>query len=208
MKLIDMTVTDFTNLLASDAPAPGGGSTAALEGSLGIALTHMVGSLTLGKPKYAEHEEFIKELITESNRIKEQYISVIDRDTEAFNDISAVFSMPKNTDEEKEARKAAMQKGLKGATKTPFEMMSLALESLKLTEKAIGKTNTSAASDLGVASLSLKAAVQGAWLNILINIGGIKDEAFVNEYKGNGEKILKESMEIADKIYNEILQTL
>ena len=86
--------------------------------------------------------------------------------------------------------------------------MELCLESLKVTEMGLGCTNTNAASDLGVASLNLKSAVQGAWLNVLINLGGIRDEAFVNEYKAKGEAILAEALPLADKIYNEILTSL
>lgn len=203
-----MTLTAFTDLLASDAPAPGGGSTAALEGALGVALTHMVAGLTVGKSKYAEHQTLMEELLQKTGRIKNDFIDVIDRDTEAFNGVSAVFTMPKGTDEEKAARTAAMQAALKECTKTPYEMMTYALEALRLTRSAVGKSNASAASDLGVAALSLKAAVQGAWLNILINIGGIKDEAFVNEYRKNGEAILAEALPMADSIYADVLNSL
>ena len=82
------------------------------------------------------------------------------------------------------------------------------MESLTVVEMGLGKTNTSAASDLGVAALNLKSAVQGAWLNVLINLGGIKDEAFVAEYKAKGEAILEKALPLADKIYNSILESL
>lgn len=94
--------------------------------------------------------------------------------------------MPKDTDEEKAARKAAMQEALKGCTKTPFEMMELACQALELTRSVVGKLNASAASDLGCAALSLKAAIQGAWLNVLINIGGIQDQAFARRVPPEG----------------------
>ena len=87
-------------------------------------------------------------------------------------------------------------------------MMELACQALELTRSVVGKLNASAASDLGCAALSLKAAIQGAWLNVLINLGGIRDEAFVNEYKAKGEAILAEALPLADKIYNEILASL
>lgn len=208
MKLTEMSIIDFSDVLASDAPAPGGGSTAALEGSLGIALVNMVAALTIGKEKYKDHQPLMEEIVSEANALRAEFIDVIDRDTEAFNGVSAVFAMPKSTDEEKAKRKAAMQEALKVCTLTPFDMMRYALAGLELTKKAIGKSNTSAASDLGVAALSLKAAVQGAWLNILINIGGIKDQNFVDEYRTKGEKILSEALKLADEIYEEILNTL
>ncbi|MGL4859304.1 MAG: cyclodeaminase/cyclohydrolase family protein [Enterobacteriaceae bacterium] len=208
MKLVELTLKDFTHLLASDAPAPGGGSAAALEGAIGIALTRMVGALTVGKAKYEAHQAFANELLNKAEQIRQDFIDVIDRDTEAFNGVSAVFSMPKETDEDKARRKQAMQNALKECTKTPFDMMRYSMAALELTEQAVGKTNTNAASDLGVAALSLKAAVQGAWLNILINISGIQDQAFVDEYRKNGEAILAKALPMADKIYDTILHSL
>ena len=208
MKLVELKVNEFCDVLSSDAPAPGGGSTAALEGAVGAALTAMVASLTVGKKKYAEYEENAKIIIEKANKIKVQFIDVLDRDTEAFNGVSAVFAMPKNTDEEKAARKEAMQKALKACTETPMEMMELCLESLKVTETILGKFNTSAASDLGVSALSIKAAVQGAWLNVLINLAGIKDEEYVKEYKEKGQKILDQVLPLADKVYNEVLSVI
>lgn len=208
MKLTEMQVKDFIELLASDAPAPGGGSASALAGAMGIGLGKMVAGLTIGKPKYADHQETVQQIHDRAGALVEQLTASIDRDTEAFDGVSAVFTMPKNTDEEKAARKEAMQKALKEATLVPFAVMEMCLESLKIVEMGLGKTNTSAASDFGVASLNLRSAVQGAWLNVLINLGGIRDEAFVNEYKAKGEAILAEALPLADKIYTEILNSL
>jgi len=208
MKLTDMTIPAFAELLGSDAPAPGGGSSAALSGALGAALTTMVAALTAGKEKYQEHEALMQEILTEGAALRLQLVDVIDRDTEAFNAVSAVFTMPRDTDEQKEARKAAMQAALKGATKTPYEMMECSLKALELTEKALGRSNTNALSDLGVAALSLKAAIQGAWLNVLINIGGIRDEIFAAEYRMNGEAILAKALPLADKIYETVVSEL
>lgn len=208
MKLIEMKVSEFTDVLSSLEPAPGGGSTAALEGALGAALTAMVAALTVGRKKYAEFEPLVVEVEKKANALKARLLDVIDRDTEAFNAVSAVFAMPKETDEQKAARKAAMQEALKGCTKTPFEMMELILGALELADSIVGRSNASAASDLGVAALSLKAGVQGAWLNILINIGGIDDTAFAEEYRQNGQKILDKALPMADRIYETILKSL
>ena len=208
MKLTELKITDFIDKLGSDAPAPGGGSASALAGAVGISLTRMVAALTLGKEKYREHDQLMIELMQKAEKLQEKLLFSIDRDTEAFNGVTEVFSMPKETDQEKELRKFAMQAALQGATVVPFHMMEYALEALELTKQAIGKSNTNAASDLGVASLTLKAAVQGAWLNVLINLGGIKDESFVNEHRSKGEEILKKALPMADEIYQEILGSL
>lgn len=208
MKLTEMRVRAFCELMASDAPAPGGGSASALAGAMGIGLAEMVANLTVGKKKYAEFEENAAEMRDKAAKLCDEMIVSVDKDTEAFDGVSAVFAMPKDTDEEKAARKEAMQKALKEATLAPYSVMELCIESLKVVEKGLGKTNTSAASDLGVAALNLKSAVQGAWLNVLINLGGIKDEAFVAEYKAKGETILSEALPLADKIYNSVLESL
>lgn len=211
MKLADMQVTQFCDVLASDAPAPGGGSTAALEGALGAALTAMVcGLTTVGKSreKYAEYQEFVLASQKKALDLKARFMDVMDRDTEAFNVVSAAFGMPKATDEEKAARSAAIQKGLEGCTRTPFEMMELATETLELTAELLGKTNDSAASDLGVSALSMRAAIQGAWLNVLINIGSLKNKELAEDYRKKGEALLAKALPLADQIYQNVLSQM
>ncbi len=208
MKLAELQVSAFADLLASDAPAPGGGSAAALEGALGAALTAMVCGLTVGKKKYAEYQELAVESQKKAEDLKARFVDVMDRDTEAFNVVSAAFGMPKETDEEKAIRSAAIQEGLKGCTKTPFEMMELAVETLELTAAILGKSNDSAASDLGVSALSLRAAIQGAWLNVLINIGSLKDQDLAADYRKKGEALLKRALPVADQIYETVVSQM
>ena len=208
MKLAELKTAEFVDLLASDAPAPGGGSAAALEGALGAALTAMVCGLTVGKKKYAEFEELAQSAQAKALDLKARFVDVMDRDTEAFNVVSAAFGMPKATDEEKAARSAAIQKGLEGCTKTPFEMMELAVETLELTASILGKSNDSAASDLGVSALSLRAAIQGAWLNVLINIGSLKDTALAEDYRAKGEALLAKALPLADEIYSTVVSQM
>ena len=208
MKLVDDTVTNFTNLMASSEPAPGGGSAAALEGALGAALTAMVCALTQGKKKYAAFEDLAKETEQKANVLKERYLDVLDRDTDAFHKVSAVFSMPKNTDDEKAVRSEAMQKALKGCTETPFEIMELACETLDLITGILDRSNTSTKSDLGCAALSLKSAAQCAWLNVLINLGEIKDSEFVDTYRKNGAALLEKAIKSADSIYLNVVTSL
>lgn len=208
MKLTDQTLTAFVDKMASSEPAPGGGSAAALEGALGAALTAMVCALTCGKKKYAEYEDLAAQADKKANDLKARFVDIIDRDTEAFNEVAAVFSMPKETDGQKDARKAAMQLALKNCTKTPYEMMELSCETLELTKTLVGRSNASAASDLGCAALSLTAAIKGAWLNVLINIGGIEDGKFAADYRAGGEKLLARALPLADEIYDEIKNSL
>lgn len=208
MKLAELKVNEFANILSSDAPAPGGGSTAALEGALGAALTAMVCGLTIGKKKYADSQELVKEAQSKAEALKVRLIDVMDRDTEAFDAVSAAYGMPKDSDVQKTARSAAIQDALKRCTKTPMEMMELAAETLELTDSILGKSNASALSDLGVSALSLGAALRGAWLNVLINIGSLKDQAFAEEYRRKGEALLAKGLPLSEQIYQKILEQL
>lgn len=208
MKLVDMQVKDFVDLMASSEPAPGGGSAAALEGALGAGLAAMVCAFTIGKKKYEQHQALAVAGEQKANQIKAQFADIIDRDTQAFHAVSAVFEMPKETDGEKAARKAAMEEALKGCCKTPMEMMELCLAALELIDTLMGKVNPNTASDLGVAILSLQSSIQGAWLNVLINVGGIKDAAFVEEYRSSGQKLLDKALPLADRLYRTILDSM
>jgi len=208
MKLIDKTIADFSKILSSGVPAPGGGSTAALHGVLGASLIGMVASLTAGRIKYAEHEQLMRDIIKRSDELRIYMLDIIDRDTEAYNMVTAVFALPKETDEEKETRYYAMQNALKACTLTPFEMMECAYSVLELAMVMVGKYNTNAASDLGVAVLSIKASAQGAWLNVLINLDSIRDEIFSAKYTMAGSELTENIIELADYIHDDILNKL
>jgi len=208
MKLVNKTIREFSDLLASEVPAPGGGSTAALEGALGAALINMVASLTVGRKRYAEHETMMVDIIKRADELRENMLDIIDRDTEAYKMVTAVFSMPKNTDEENAIRFDAMQNALKACTITPFEMIQCAYSGLVLIAEMFGKYNKNAASDLGVAVLSLKASAEGAWLNVLINLDGIRDEIFSAKYMISGSDLILRVTELADDIHAEILHSL
>ena len=208
MKLIDKSIADFTQILSSEVPAPGGGSTAALHGALGASLIGMVASLTAGRIKYTEHEQLMRDVIKRSDELRKYMLDIIDRDTEAYNKVSAAIAMPKKTGEDKEKRFHTMQNALKACTLTPFEVMECAYGVLELAMIMVGKYNTSAASDLGVAVLSIKASAQGAWLNVLINLEGIRDEIFSAKYTMAGSELIENIVELADYIHEDILHKL
>lgn len=208
MKLVEMTIAEFVQVTASDAPAPGGGSVAALAGALGGALAAMVCALTVGRKKYAGYDAETAVARERLTALCERFLDVIDRDTEAFNAVSAVFSLPKETEEQKAARKQAMEEALKGCTKPPFELMELCRQALEQTRALVGRSNASAASDLGVAALNLKASIQSAWLNVLINISGLQDRELAEKYRQDGEALLALALPLADGIYKDILASL
>ncbi len=208
MELSELTVRSFANLLGSDAPAPGGGSAAALAGSLGAALSAMVSALTLGRKKYAEYQELAQLGFDRASELKEAFLDAMERDTEVFNSFSAAMGLPKETPEEKAARSAAMQNALVQCIESPLHMMELAFEAMKLTQELLGKTNSNALSDLGVAALMLGTAVQGAWLNVLINLGSLKDEDAARTYHTKGETLLNDTIVISEQVYHKVAQAL
>ena len=208
MKLVDLKVNEYLDVLKSDAPAPGGGSVSALAGAQGVGLFMMVADLTIGKEKYADCQEVCIAAKEKGAELYTKLFEGIDKDTEAFNLVSAAFKMPKETDEEKAARKQAIADGTLAATQVPFETMSYCYEGLKTAETMVGKSNPNAASDLGVAVLNLMAGIKGAWLNVKINLPGVKDEAKASFYEEEGRKIYSEAEEIARRLYDEVLESL
>ena len=208
MLLRENTVVRFAEVLASSAPAPGGGSVAALNGALAAALLHMVGALTEGKEKYKEFRDEVLGIMDGARELQDRLLVGIDEDTEAFNKVSAVFAMPKGTDEEKAARTAAMQLALKGAALAPLATMRAANDCLKLTAAACGKMNVSCASDLGSAALCAIASVRAAWLNVKINLSSLKDEEFRESIGAEARGILAEAETLAEDLYARIEREL
>lgn len=200
MKLIDMTVSGYLDILASDAPAPGGGSAAALCGAQGAALAAMVASFTIGRKKFAEFEENAISVRDAELALAEKLKIQVDRDTEAFNLVAAAFKLPKTTDEEKAERSKAIQAGTLVSTQVPFETMELALEALRTAEKLLAGFNDGAASDLGVAAGNLLTCVRGAWMNVCINLGSLKDREKAESFRSRGQEILQEAEKLAAHI--------
>lgn len=200
MKLAEMTVREYLDIMASDAPAPGGGSAAALCGAQGAGLAAMVAGLTIGRKKFAEYEPVCLAVREEALALAEKLTQQIDKDTEAFNLVAAAFKLPKSTDEEKAARSAAIQAGTLVSTEVPFETMVLALDTLRCAEKLLAGFNDGAASDLGVAAWNLLTCVKGAWLNVCINIGSLKDTEKAEAFRTRGLEILRDAERIATAI--------
>ncbi len=176
--LVDRTVNDFLNELASNSPAPGGGSVAALLGALGAALTSMVCNLTIGKKKYLEVTEEISDVLKASEELRRIFIELIDKDTEAFNKVMGAYGLPKDTDSQKQVRRDAVEQATKQAAIVPMEVMSDCARMLELTKVVAQKGNQNSISDAGVAALMLRAASESAALNVWINLSSISDRDF------------------------------
>jgi methenyltetrahydrofolate cyclohydrolase len=173
------TMRAFLDEVASSSPAPGGGSVAALSGALGAALTSMVCNLTVGKKKYADVDDEMKNVLAQSEHLREQFTTLIDRDTQAFNKVMEAIALPKDTDPQKALRAAAIREATKEATLVPLEVMKHCIDALALAQAVVSKGNANSVSDAGVSAYMLHAALEGAALNVRINLNGLNDPEFV-----------------------------
>jgi glutamate formiminotransferase/formiminotetrahydrofolate cyclodeaminase len=176
--LASLTVDRFVDEVSTDSPAPGGGSVAALAGSLAGALAAMVANLTVGKKGYEAVWDELAALAERAQAVKDQLIKAVDDDAEAFNGVLAAMRLPKGTPEQQAARAAAVEQAYQDATRVPLATARLCLDALALAADAAVKGNVNSASDAGVAALVARAGVEGAGLNVLTNLGSVKDEAF------------------------------
>lgn len=201
--LIEKTVKDFVAAVASKEPAPGGGSVSALASSLGAALTSMVGNLTIGRKAYNALEDAQKAEIDKNFEKVTKHIErlnqLIDEDTTAFNDYMAALKLPKETEEEKAARKSAMEEALKKAMEVPLDAAKESLEVLKLQKVFADYGNPNAITDVGVGALLVCAGLEGALFNVLINLGGISDADYVAEIRKQCDELLKEGKELKEE---------
>ena len=181
MKLVEQRVIDFVAAIASKEPTPGGGAIAALTAATGAALAEMVANLTFGKKGYEAVQTEMEELQAKAEAIRERMLELSQADADVFNIFMNALGLPKNTDEEKAARTAAIQQAYKDAAMVPFESWELANQIFDLAELASRKGNQNLITDGIIAAINARAAVKSAFLNVRINLSGIKDESFVAE---------------------------
>jgi len=206
--LVKLSVQEFGEVLGSDSPAPGGGSVAALSGALGAELVSMVCRLSVGK---AELEPFRQELagtLKEATSLSESLLKRVDLDTEAFNGVMSAFRMPKATDEEKAKRTEAIQRGYRDAIRSPLGIARECLQVLMLAERLVGKSNPNALSDLGVASQQAYAGLEGAIMNVRINLPAVKDEGLKSKTASEVAKLLGEGRNSRDTVYKYVTEKL
>ncbi len=201
-------VTEFLDELASSAPAPGGGAVAALAGALGAALVSMVGNLTLGKKDYVGVQDQVNDLLAQSERLRGRLAALVEEDYAAFMRLSAAMKLPRATDEEKAARTEAVQAALKGATEVPQQIAEACAAGMKLCRPMAEIGNKNAVSDAGVAVLMAEAGLRSAALNVLINLGTIKDADFVAAERARLDKVLEGSGAIRDEVYDYVVSRL
>ncbi len=207
-RLVKMDLREFANELSTDSPAPGGGSVAGLAGALGAALASMVANLTYGRREYHDNWPEMERVAVEAQRRKDELLRLIDRDTEAFDAVMAANRLPKKTPEQIAERERAIEAATKHACLIPLEVMTNSLEVLKLARVVAERGNPNAASDAGVASLMARAAVEGAGLNVKINLPGIKDQGFVAEQRLKVQQLIAEANELHRRIMELVQQKI
>ncbi|MBS3812829.1 cyclodeaminase/cyclohydrolase family protein [Candidatus Bipolaricaulota bacterium] len=203
-KARDQVMEDFLSDLASDKPAPGGGSAAAVAGALSAALSAMVANLTVGKSGYEDVSDDYESLLSEANDLREKFLEAIAEDMEAYNRVMDAYRAPRDTQEDKESRRVQLQKALKGATKPPLKMAELAKEVLDLSRECAKTGNSHAVTDAGASAILAEAATRTALLNVDINLGSITDDEFVSKT----EKRRKELEEGAISSASEVVELM
>lgn len=193
MNAAQITTFDFLEALASGQPTPGGGGAAALTGSQAAALVSMVINFTVGKKKYADVEEEMRSYLERSEALRAALLAAVDADAAAFDAVAATYSLPKETDEEKAARTAAMQEALKHAAAVPFDVAEQCLEIMRLAVPVGAKGNSNVVSDAATALYLAFAAFKSAIVNVNINLKLIKDEVFVAAWRAKVATLLAEA---------------
>jgi formiminotetrahydrofolate cyclodeaminase len=206
--LQDMSVKEFIAELGSESPAPGGGSVAALCGSLGSALAHMVSNLTLGKDKYKLSWETMEEVRSKAQELSNEFIGLMQEDTDAYNQVVAAFKLPKETSEEKSLRQEAIQNAMKQAAQVPLNSLQAAEKLIHLAKKAVEQGNPNALTDAGAAVHMARSAAEVAAYNVRINLPGIKDENFRAECKKSVDDILARINFLFSQVHEHIDQQL
>ena len=192
-KLVDMDLTAFANETASESPAPGGGSIAAYAGVLGASLATMVANLSSHKRGWDDRWEEFSAWAEKGQQYKDLMLFLVDEDTRSFNRIMDAFGLPKKTEEEKQVRKNAIEEASKYAMEIPFKVMQTAFESMQVIRAMAEIGNPNSVSDAGVGVLCALTAVEGAWLNVKINAGGIDDKAFTSNLLQKAEEIARQA---------------
>ena len=192
---------EFVEVLASKAPVPGGGGASALVGAIGTALGNMVGSLTVGKKKYADVEAEMYELKAKCDKLQAEMLNLIERDAEVFEPLSKAYGMPRATEEEKAEKARVMAIVLKDACSVPMEIMEKCCEAIDIIAEFAAKGSTLAISDAGVGVIFCKAALQGASLNVYINTKSMADKELAAELNAKCDKMLAEYTVKADEIF-------
>lgn len=208
MEMTKLSCEKFLAELASKAPTPGGGGTAALVGAAGVALGNMVGNLTTGKKKYAAVEADIQALNTKADALRKELEALVQADTDAFAPLAAAYGLPKDTPEQAAHKAVVLEKALDAACAVPLEIMEKCAEGIALVEEYAAKGSVMAVSDAGCAAALCKAALQAASLNVFINTKLMADRERAAALDAKTDKLLDEFVSRADAVFASVTNKL
>lgn len=203
-KLISMSIKTFVNETAANSPTPGGGSVAAVAGAFGVALGTMVANLSASKRGWENRKAEFSPWAEKGQLLKDKLLTLIDEDTRAFNAIMNAFGLPKDTEGQKATRKTAIQNASKHATEIPFRTLQTAVNAIPLLQEMVNKGNPNSLSDAGVGAACLLTAIQGAWMNILINAQGLDDKAWATDITAKAQKLIQEGHSACNAMITEV----
>ncbi len=200
--------TTFIDELASGEPTPGGGGACAYCGALASALASMVGNLTVGKKTYAAVEDQVKEHLEALADLRSQLLALVDADAEAFGPLAAAYRLPKETPQEQEAKQIAIQKALLGATTVPLDIMRTAAAVLEHTDFLAHHGSRMARSDAGVSTAFIRAAVEGASLNVYINVASMDDADLAAALGREADELVARTREKCDRLFAYVFEAI
>ena len=204
MSFINKSCADYVSALASKDPVPGGGGTAALVGALGMALGHMVGSLTVGKKKYAEVEEDVRALMGEAVALQDELLNLVGRDAEVFEPLAKAYGLPKETEEQQAHKAQVMEAALKDACDVPLEIMRACCKAIELHQGFAAKGSAIAISDVGCGVVCCQAALQAASLNVFINTAAMKERDYAENINREANMLLEKYVKLASEIFSSV----
>lgn len=208
MKFTENKCEEFIEILASKSPVPGGGGASALVAAIGVALGNMVGSLTVGKKKYAEVEEEIVALKIKSDRLQKEFLELVELDAAVFEPLSKAYGLQNETEEEKQAKSVIMEEALKNASSVPLEIMRKCCEAILIQAEFAAKGSAIALSDAGVGVIFCKAALQGASLNVYINTEAMKDRAYAENINNETAGMVDQYCKLADETFTYVINRI
>ena len=206
--MLEQKTTDFLEVLSSAAPVPGGGGASAAVGAFSSALGMMVANLTIGKKKYADVEEEIIEVKEQLQNLQKELVDLTDKDAEAFEPLSKAYGLPKDTPEQKEEKERVMEKALYEASIVPLQIMKTVAKVMELLETLGEKGSKIAISDVGVAVLFARAALEGASLNMYINTRLMKDREQAERLNKESDDMIEEARRMQEKIYAGVIDKI
>lgn len=207
-KLINMTMSEFADETASESPAPGGGSISAYVGALGAALATMVANLSSHKPGWDDRWEEFSNFAEEGQKIKDELVQLLEEDTNAFNKVMDAFGLPKENDEQKNIRRQAIEEATRYATEIPYHTMKTAALAIPLCKKMAEIGNPNSISDAGVGAICCLTAIEGAYLNVLINVAGLKDKSWADNILSDASHLLETAKNDVEAIYEFVLNKI